>query len=98
MILQYPGLYHLIVFKAYTLLPAQVAQPANFIWPVVLMLLSAPLLKQPLNLIGILALLISFTGVIILSGQGDFGSFRIVEPLGVGLALLSSLVWALSGY
>ena len=90
-----PFAYYLLVFKAYSILPAQVAQPANFIWPVVLMLLSVPLLKQPLKITGIFALLISFVGVLILSSQGDFGNFKIVEPLGVGLALLSSLVWAL---
>jgi drug/metabolite transporter (DMT)-like permease len=90
-----PFVYYLLVFKAYSLLPAQVAQPANFIWPVVLMLLSVPLLKQPMKITGILALLISFTGVLILSSQGDPGSFKIVEPIGVGLALLSSLIWAL---
>jgi drug/metabolite transporter (DMT)-like permease len=90
-----PFAYYLFVFKAYSLLPAQVAQPANFIWPVVLMLLSVPLLKQPLRLTGIAALLISFTGVLILSSQGNLGTYRIVEPLGIGLALLSSIVWAL---
>ena len=90
-----PFAYYLIVFKAYSLLPAQVAQPANFIWPIVLMLLSVPFLKQSMKLKSILALLISFTGVLILSSQGDPGSFRIVEPLGIGLALLSSVVWAL---
>ena len=90
-----PFAYYLLVFKAYSLLPAQIAQPANFVWPVVLMVMSAPLLKQPLKLTGILALLISFSGVLILSTHGNLGSFRIVEPVGVGLALLSSLVWAL---
>ena len=62
-----PFAYYLLVFKAYSLLPAQIAQPANFVWPVVLMLLSAPLLKQPLRLTGVAALLISFAGVLILS-------------------------------
>jgi len=90
-----PFAYYLIVFKAYSLLPAQVAQPANFIWPIVLMLLSAPLLKQPLKLNGLFALLISFSGVMILSSQGNLGSFRIVEPVGISLALFSSVVWAL---
>jgi len=90
-----PFAYYLIVFKAYSLLPAQVAQPANFVWPVVLMLLSVPLLKQPLRFTGIAALLISFTGVLILSSQGNLINFRIIEPAGVGLALLSSLIWAL---
>jgi len=90
-----PFAYYLILFKAYSLLPAQVAQPANFVWPIVIMLLSVPLLKQPLKVSGVLALLISFSGVLILSTQGDLSSFKIVEPFGVGLAVLSSLVWAL---
>jgi drug/metabolite transporter (DMT)-like permease len=90
-----PFAYYLLVFKAYSLLPAQVAQPANFIWPVVLMLLSVPLLKQPLRFTAIAALLISFAGVLILSSQGNLSTFSIVEPLGIGLALLSSVVWSL---
>jgi len=89
-----PFVYYLLVFKAYSLLPAQIAQPANFIWPVILMLLSVPLLKQPLNLNGMASLLISFAGVLILSSRGNPGSFQIVEPFGIILALLSSLVWA----
>ncbi len=90
-----PFIYYLILFRAYSLLPAQVAQPANFIWPIVLMLLSIPLLKQPLRISGVIALIISFTGVLILATQGHPGSFRIVEPEGFACALLSSLIWAL---
>ncbi len=90
-----PFAYYLLIFKAYSLLPAQVAQPANFVWPVVLMLLSVPLLKQPLRFYNVVALLVSFAGVLILSSQGNLHSFRIVQPLGIALALLSSLVWSL---
>ncbi len=87
--------YYLILFKVYSILPAQIAQPVNFIWPVVLMLLSAPLLKQPIRLTGLLALLISFAGVFVLSSQGNLLHFRFKEPLGIGLALSSSIVWSL---
>ena len=90
-----PFAYYLILFKAYSVLPAQVAQPVNFIWPVVLMLLSIPLLKQPLRFSGILALLISFTGVIVLASQGQIQNFRITEPTGIILSLISSVIWAL---
>ncbi len=90
-----PFAYYLLIFKAYSLLPAQVAQPANFVWPVVLMLLSVPMLKQPMRLNNVAALLVSFAGVLILSSQGNLRSFRIVQPVGIGLALLSSLVWSL---
>jgi drug/metabolite transporter (DMT)-like permease len=89
-----PFAYYLVLFKAYSLLPAQVAQPTNFIWPVVLMILSAPLLKQPIKASGIAALLISFAGVLILSSQGQLSNFRIVEPRGVVFSLATSFIWA----
>jgi drug/metabolite transporter (DMT)-like permease len=89
-----PFAYYLIIFKSYSLLPAQVAQPANFIWPLVLMLLSVPLLKQPLKFTGILGLIISFAGVFVLATQGHFRDFKIVEPFGIILAMLTSVIWA----
>jgi drug/metabolite transporter (DMT)-like permease len=89
-----PFAYYLVLFKAYSILPAQIAQPVNFIWPVVLMLLSAPLLKQPLKLSGLAALFISFTGVLILSGQGNIRHFHVNEPIGIALALSSSFIWS----
>ncbi|MBN2481359.1 MAG: DMT family transporter [Bacteroidales bacterium] len=90
-----PFFYYLLLFKAYSLLPAQVAQPANFIWPVMLMLLSVPLLNQKVRISGILSLLISFTGVVILASQGNIRNYSIPEPFGIGLALFSSVIWAL---
>jgi drug/metabolite transporter (DMT)-like permease len=87
--------YYLILFKVYSILPAQIAQPVNFIWPVVLMILSAPLLRQPIRLTGLLALLVSFAGVVVLSSQGNLLHFRLNEPVGIALALSSSVVWSL---
>lgn len=87
--------YYLILFKVYSILPAQVAQPANFIWPVVLMLMSVPLLKQPLKITGVIALLISFSGVFVLATQGKLNTFRIAEPIGVALAVFTSVIWSL---
>jgi len=86
--------YYLILFKAYSMLPAQIAQPANFIWPVVLMLLSVPLLKQPLRPASIVALLISFSGVFVLATEGKLSTLRIAEPAGLSLAVATSVIWA----
>ena len=36
-----PVAYYLVLFKAYDLLPAQVAQPINYAWPIVLLVLLA---------------------------------------------------------
>ncbi len=90
-----PFIYYLILFKAYALLPAQVAQPINFVWPVMLMLLSVPLLGQKMHLTSLIALLISFAGVLVLSLQGNLKILDIKEPAGVLLALSSSVIWAL---
>lgn len=90
-----PFLYYVVLFKAYSLLPAQVAQPLNFVWPIALVLLSAPILKQKLSFKSILALFISFMGVILISSEGNISNLNFANPLGVSLALSSSIVWAL---
>jgi drug/metabolite transporter (DMT)-like permease len=89
-----PFLYYLVIFKAYTLLPAQMAQPLNMIWGIVLVLISIPFLKQPVRIIDLLALLVCFAGVVVISTQGNLSGFHIDSPLGVLLAVGSSLVWS----
>ncbi len=87
--------YYLILFKAYSLLPAQLAQPLNMIWPVTLALLSVPLLRQKITWRQFLALGISFTGIVVLSSQGSLSGFRNTSLTGVLLAVGSSVLWAL---
>jgi len=90
-----PLLYYLVLFKAYSLLPAQVAQPLNMIWPITLALLSVPLLGQKISWISFLALLISFVGVFFISSQGGVDGFKQTNLLGVLLAVGSSVLWSL---
>ncbi len=90
-----PLLYYLVLFKAYSLLPAQVAQPLNMIWPITLALLSVPLLGQKISWLSIVALFISFIGVFFISSQGGFDGFRNTNPMGVFLAVGSSVLWSL---
>jgi len=90
-----PFLYYVVLFKAYTLLPAQIAQPLNFIWPIVLVLLSIPILKQKIGLKSFVALIVSFIGVYFISSQGKLFNHQFADPLGVTLALSTSVVWAL---
>ena len=87
--------YYLVLFKAYSLLPAQVAQPLNMIWPITLALLSVPLLKQKIGWFSFIALIISFAGVLIISSQGGFDGFKSTNPFGVLLAVGSSILWSL---
>ncbi|MCS7250577.1 MAG: DMT family transporter [candidate division WOR-3 bacterium] len=90
-----PFLYYLILFQAYSLLPAQIAQPLNFTWPIVLTFFSTIFLKEKIRLINFLALIISFLGVLIISSYGKLFDFQNVNLLGIILALSSSFVWAL---
>jgi len=94
-----PFLYYVILFQAYSLLPAQEAQPINFVWPLTLVLLSIPLLGQHIRLTSILAILISFTGVVVIATHparpADILSFRFSNGPGVLLALGSTVIWAL---
>ena len=90
-----PFLYYTVLFKAYSVLPAQEAQPLNFVWPLTLVLLSVPILKHKIKRRDILAILISFSGVLVISMKGHILSFRFTDPLGVALATGSSIPWAL---
>jgi len=90
-----PFLYYLVLFHAYSLLRAQEAQPLNFVWPLVLVVLSAPLLGQTLKLRDIAAIIVSFFGVLVISTEGRVWSFKLTDPLGVALATGSSIPWAL---
>jgi drug/metabolite transporter (DMT)-like permease len=89
-----PFIYYLILLKAYQLLPAQVAQPLNMIWPIILVFLSVPLLGQKIKRRSFAALFISFAGVYIISSQGSLFHPGNSDIRGVLLATGSSVFWA----
>ncbi len=90
-----PFLYYVVLFKAYAVLPGQIAMSLNYGWPLVLTLLSAPILGQKLSKRQLLAVVISFIGAIIIATKGEFTSLGDVSTLGVVLAVGSTLIWAL---
>jgi drug/metabolite transporter (DMT)-like permease len=89
-----PFLYYLILLKAYQLLPAQVAQPLNMIWPIILVFLSVPILGQKIAKKSFIALFISFAGVYFISSQGHPFNAGHSDFTGVMLATGSSFFWA----
>jgi drug/metabolite transporter (DMT)-like permease len=89
-----PFAYYIIIFKAYSMLPAQVAQPINMIWPIVLVVMSVFFLKQRIGWKSWIALLISFCGVLLISSQGSFSNFNTLNPTGILLCIGSAFVWA----
>ena len=89
-----PALYYLVLFRAYELLPAQEAQVLNFTWPIVLTVLGALFLGQRLSWISMLAIFVSFMGVVVIATRGAPLSMQFSNITGVSLALASTLVWA----
>ena len=89
-----PAAYYLILFKAYDMLPAQVAQPVNYAWPIVLLILLAVFAKQPIPSKKYLGMVISMSGVVMISlGTGQLSDMDV--PLtGVLLAAFSAFFWA----
>jgi len=90
-----PFLYYLVLFKAYSLLPAQEAQPLNYTWPIVVSLFSAIFLGDKLTLKIIVGLILAFFGVLVISTRGNLISLKFHSLIGVILAVGSSVIWAI---
>ncbi len=89
-----PFLYYVVLFSAYARLLGQEALALNYVWPMVLVLLSIPLLGIRVKFGSFVALLVSFAGVVVIASRGDLAAFKLSDPLGIVLALGSSLIWA----
>ena len=90
-----PMVYYLVLFRAYELLPAQEAQSINYTWALTMTLLAVPLLGHKLTVRDIIAALLCYAGVLVLSTRGDVLGLNFTNLTGVGLALFSTLLWAL---
>jgi len=89
-----PLLYYIILFKAYTMIPAQEAQPLTYTWPIMLTILSVIFFKERLSVKKWLGISLSFLGVMFISTKGNLLSFELSDPKGVALALLCAFIWA----
>lgn len=90
-----PFLYYLVLFTAYSLLPGQIAMALNYGWPLVLTLLSVPLLGQSLRRSQLAAVGVSFVGAVLIATRGQLTHFGGLSGTGLLLAAGSTLVWAL---
>ncbi|MGO1749862.1 MAG: DMT family transporter [Marinobacter sp.] len=89
-----PCLYYFLLFGAFDRLPAQEAQPLNYTWALVLAYLSVPFLGHRLRKLDILAGLVCYAGVVVIATRGAVTTLSFSDPLGVALAIGSTLVWA----
>jgi drug/metabolite transporter (DMT)-like permease len=90
-----PCLYYIILFKGYDILPAQEAMVINFSWPIMIVILSIPILKQTIDIKSFLSIVVCYIGVIIIASKGDVFSMQFESPLGVGYILFTTVIWSL---
>ncbi|SEL06308.1 DMT family transporter [Halomonas daqiaonensis] len=90
-----PVAYYLVLFGAYDRLPGQEAMALNYTWALAMAFLAVPILGQRLTRIDVLAGLIAYAGVWVIATRGAVFDVAFADPLGVGLALASTLLWAL---
>ena len=89
-----PALYYLILFEAYARLPAQEAQALNYTWALTLTFLSVPFLRRPVTARDAVAAAVCYLGAVVIATRGQVLALELSDPVGVGLALLSTLVWS----
>ncbi len=90
-----PFLYYIVLLNAYDLLSAQEAMAINYSWVIMMAILSFPILKQRANIGTLIAILISYFGVVIIATKGDPIAFEFTSSIGVIYALITTVIWAL---
>ncbi|MFC2992520.1 DMT family transporter [Halomonas tibetensis] len=90
-----PVAYYLVLFGAYDRLPGQEAMALNYTWALAMAFLAVPILGQRLTRLDVLAGLIAYAGVWVIATRGAVFNVAFADPLGVAMALASTLIWAL---
>ena len=88
-------LYHILLFGGFAIAPAGQANVINYLWPVFIIIFSVPILKEKLNYKTILAVLVSFTGALIVFTRGSLSNFDNEYALGYLLAALAAVCYGL---
>ena len=87
-----PTVYYMILFQAYDMLPAQVAQPVNYAWPIFLVIMLAVFNRERIPWRKYIGMAISVGGVVCIS-MGGGGVEGKLSAAGRGMALLSAVLW-----
>ncbi|MGM0701095.1 MAG: DMT family transporter [Pseudomonadota bacterium] len=90
-----PVAYYLVLFGAYDRLPGQEAMALNYTWALTMAFLAVPILGQRLTRLDVVAGVIAYSGVWVIATRGAVFDVAFADSLGVGMALASTLIWAL---
>lgn len=87
------GGYHALYFAAFALAPPIEANLLNYLWPLLMVLLAAPLGGLPLGHLTLAGVLLGAAGAVVLLGDG--AAFPAAAFAGFACAVGAAVVWAL---
>jgi drug/metabolite transporter (DMT)-like permease len=88
-----PFLYYSVLLTAYRMLPAQEAQSLNYTWSIVLVVMAMIFLKQRLHPGSLAAVVVSYSGVLVIATHGRPWSLHFDDAAGTALAVGSAFIW-----
>lgn len=87
--------YHALYLVAFRHAPAVEVNLINYLWPSLIVLFAAVLLRTPLRAGQVVGTLLAFAGVLLLVTRGQALAFRWEYVGGYGAAFTAALLWAL---
>jgi len=87
--------YGLLFYSAIDYLPAQEAFIINYLWPIMIVFFAVIILKEKITPRKVIALFLSFFGIIILITKGDFSSINLSSPLGILFGIIGASIYGL---
>ena len=88
-------LFYILLYQAFALTTAQEGFILNFTWPIMIVVLSFLILKETITLRKIIAILISFLGVVVIVTKGNLFSLKFTSLSGDILALGAAFSFAI---
>lgn len=87
--------YHVTYFAAMSLAPAMEVSLIAYLWPLLIVLLSALMPGERLKVHHVLGVFLGFSGAALVISKGNFSEIGRSLTLGHGLAFLCALIWGL---
>lgn len=87
--------YNALYYVGLSLLTSQIACIINYMWPMMIILFSCIILKEPLTIRKLLSMTISFLGMIVICAQGSTGSSSSGSLMGMAACFLAAICYGL---
>ena len=86
--------YYLLSYTGTDLMPASQALIINYLWPIMSVVFACVLLKEKMTVRKVIAILISFLGVVVVLGK-DLRQFQATALWGAGCCVLAAMFYGL---